>query len=91
MSVKVVWAHSQRPSLTPAPARPDGMETFYYIVFAFFLAATGLLEMKNRATAAAAEKSAEKGSALFNAFKNNYLLVYSLMMGAPSVPPSACL
>jgi hypothetical protein len=57
------------------------MESFYWVVFAFFLVATGFLELKNRAAAAAAEKGQEKGSALFNAFKNNYLLVYSLMMG----------
>jgi hypothetical protein len=62
------------------------MESFYWTVFAFFLVATGFLEMKNRAAAAAAEKGQERGSALFNAFKNNYLLVYSLMMGTRAPP-----
>lgn len=65
------------------------MESFYWTVFAFFLVATGFLEMKNRAAAAAAEKGQEKGSALFNAFKNNYLLVYSLMMGTRTPPLDA--
>ncbi|KAM0934639.1 putative molybdate-anion transporter, MFS transporter superfamily [Dioscorea sansibarensis] len=50
------------------------MEVFYYMVFGFLALIVALLELSKTAKDRVATSSA------FNSFKNNYLLVYSLMM-----------
>lgn len=63
------------------------MDHFYYIVFAVLLILTVALEIKKGGpgssdASAGAKPGADKMFGLFSAFRNNYLLVYSLMMGA---------
>ncbi|KAJ0968424.1 hypothetical protein J5N97_025341 [Dioscorea zingiberensis] len=50
------------------------MEVFYYLVFGFLSLIVALLELSKTAKDRVATSSA------FNSFKNNYLVVYSLMM-----------
>ncbi|KAK9144043.1 hypothetical protein Syun_013443 [Stephania yunnanensis] len=58
------------------------MELFYWAVFGgLSLVVAGLELSKN-------SKDRITTSAAFNAFKNNYVLVYSLMMGNPPTPPT---
>jgi hypothetical protein len=51
------------------------MEMFYYLVFGGLGAVVAALELSK------SSKDRTNTSAPFNSFKNNYLLVYSLMMG----------
>jgi MFS transporter, MFS domain-containing protein family, molybdate-anion transporter len=51
------------------------MEIFYYIVFGILSAVVALLELGRSSKDRVATSSA------FTSFKNNYLVVYSLMMG----------
>ncbi|RRT52952.1 hypothetical protein B296_00044736 [Ensete ventricosum] len=57
------------------------MEAFYWLLFGGLAAVVAALEMSKTNRDRAATSSA------FNSFKNNYLLVYSLMMGAYTPPP----
>ncbi|KAK8934524.1 hypothetical protein KSP39_PZI014926 [Platanthera zijinensis] len=50
------------------------MELFYYLLFAGLSAVVALVELSKTS------KDRVAGSAAFNSFKNNYLVVYSLMM-----------
>ena len=56
-------------------ARSKSMETFYWAVFGGLLAAVIALQISNRSAAKLQTSDA------FKAFKNNYLVVYCLMMG----------
>eukprot|EP00959_Pyramimonas_sp_CCMP1952_P397843 8335871-Pyramimonas_sp.AAC.1 len=60
------------------------MDHFYYYVFAAMLAMTVGVELKKTQDAKSkdAKGSPDKMSNVFYAFRNNYLVVYSLMMGA---------
>lgn len=61
------------------------MEMYYYVVFGVLMLVLGALELSKSSKDRVATTSA------FTAFKNNYLVVYSLMMGMPlSLPPSVC-
>ncbi len=51
------------------------MEAYYYLVFGVLVAVLAALEFSK------SSKDRITTSAAFNAFKNNYLVVYSLMMG----------
>lgn len=51
------------------------MEAYYYLVFGVLVAVLAALEFSK------SSKDRISTSAAFNAFKNNYLVVYSLMMG----------
>ena len=51
------------------------MEMFYYLVFGTLAAVVGAVELSK------SNKDRINTSQPFNSFKNNYLLVYSLMMG----------
>lgn len=51
------------------------MEIFYYMVFGGLSAVVAALELSK------SNKDRVNTSSAFNSFKNNYLLVYSLMMG----------
>jgi hypothetical protein len=51
------------------------MEMFYYLVFGGLGAVVAALELSKTS------KDRTNTSSAFNSFKNNYLLVYSLMMG----------
>lgn len=53
------------------------METFYVLLFGVAAVCAAGLEYGNRLSRGAAQAT----SADFSKFKNNYLLVYSLMMG----------
>ena len=55
------------------------MEFFYYLVFGGFGAVVLVLELSKT------NKDRINTSTAFNSFKNNYLVVYSLMMGNLSV------
>ena len=57
------------------------MEVFYYLVFGCLGAVVAALELSKN------NKDRINTSPAFNSFKNNYLLVYSLMMGEHSIPP----
>lgn len=54
------------------------MEGFYWLLFGGLAAVVAALELSKTARDRAVTSTA------FNSFKNNYLLVYSLMMGKPS-------
>lgn len=56
------------------------MEPFYLITFLVLAACTAVLEAK-KASGTPKAYSSDKG---FLTFRNNYILVYSLMMGAHS-------
>lgn len=51
------------------------MEVFYYLVFGALGAVVAALELSK------GNKDRVNTTTAFNSFKNNYLLVYSLMMG----------
>lgn len=51
------------------------MESFYFVVFACLAAVVSVMELSK------SDKDRVNTSSAFNAFKNNYLVVYSLMMG----------
>lgn len=51
------------------------MEVFYYMVFGTLGAVVAALELSKN------NKDRISTTSAFNSFKNNYLLVYSLMMG----------
>lgn len=51
------------------------MELFYYVVFGAMAAVVAVLELGK------SNKDRITTSQAFNSFKNNYILVYSLMMG----------
>lgn len=51
------------------------MEVFFYMVFGSLAAIVTVLELSK------SNKDRVNTSSAFNSFKNNYLLVYSLMMG----------
>lgn len=51
------------------------MELFYYMVFGVLAAVVAVLEFSKN------NKDRINTSSAFNSFKNNYVLVYSLMMG----------
>lgn len=51
------------------------MELFYFFLFGALSAVVAALELSKR------NKDRITTSSAFNAFKNNYLLIYSLMMG----------
>lgn len=51
------------------------MEVFYYVVFGVLGLVVAALELSKN------NKDRINTSSAFNSFKNNYLLVYSLMMG----------
>lgn len=51
------------------------MELFYYMVFGALAAVVAALELSKT------NKDRINTSSVFESFKNNYLLVYSLMMG----------
>lgn len=51
------------------------MEIFYFVVFAGLAAVVAALELSK------SSRDRINSSSAFNAFKNNYLVVYSLMMG----------
>jgi hypothetical protein len=72
------------PTRSPRLAGPPEMEVFYYLVFGALSAVVAGLELGKSGKDRVATPTA------FNAFKNNYVLVYSLMMcTAPtSLPPS---
>ena len=53
------------------------MELFYYMVFGFLGAVVAAVELSK------SNKDRINTPQAFNSFKNNYLLVYSLMMGKP--------
>lgn len=57
------------------------MEAFYTALFAAMAAVAAALEMTRSKDAAS-----ESGSREFVRFRNNYVLVYALMMGAPMWP-----
>ncbi|KAI7995629.1 Molybdate-anion transporter [Camellia lanceoleosa] len=57
------------------------MELFYYLVFGGFGAVVAALELSKTS------KDRINTSTSFNAFKNNYLVVYSLMMGSICLLP----
>ncbi|KAK8946825.1 hypothetical protein KSP39_PZI007357 [Platanthera zijinensis] len=50
------------------------MELVYYLLFSGLLAVVALLELSKN------NKDRVATSAAFNSFKNNYLVIYSLMM-----------
>lgn len=52
------------------------MEFFYYVVFGALAAVVAALELGGKSN-----KDRITTSQAFNSFKNNYILVYSLMMG----------
>lgn len=54
------------------------MEPFYTVVFGVLAAVAAVLELTKSKDSAADTSSKE-----FTRFKNNYVLVYALMMGAP--------
>lgn len=54
------------------------MEIFYVLVFGVLAVAAGVLEFTKPA------ETFQIGSADFLKFRNNYVLVYSLMMGKPT-------
>ncbi|RRT82146.1 hypothetical protein B296_00019575 [Ensete ventricosum] len=56
------------------------MEVFYYLVFGGLAAVAAVMELSKTSKDRIATSSA------FNAFKNNYCLVYSLMMGSFTLP-----
>lgn len=56
------------------------MELFYYLVFGGLSAVVAVLELTKTS------KDQVATSPAFNAFKNNYLVVYSLMMGSTLLP-----
>jgi hypothetical protein len=58
------------------------MEVYYYLVFGVLVAVLAGLEFSK------SSKDRISTSPAFNAFKNNYLVVYSLMMGNVLAPPS---
>lgn len=51
------------------------MELFYYVVFGVLSAIVAVFELSKN------NKDRISTSLSFNSFKNNYLVVYSLMMG----------
>ena len=51
------------------------MEVFYFLVFGGLAAVVAALEFSK------SSRDRVNTTSAFNAFKNNYLLVYSLMMG----------
>lgn len=53
------------------------MEVFYYLVFGVMAAVVAALELSKT------NKDRINTSSSFNSFKNNYLLVFSIMMGTP--------
>lgn len=55
------------------------MELFYYLVFGGLAAVVAVLELSKN------NKDRIVTSQPFNSFKNNYLLVYSLMMGTNQI------
>jgi len=59
------------------------MEAFYYLVFGALTAVVAALELGKSG------KDRVATSPAFNSFKNNYILVYSLMMCTPPllIPP----
>jgi membrane protein insertase Oxa1/YidC/SpoIIIJ len=66
------------------------MEIFYYLVFGVLGLVVAALELSKN------NKDRINTSSAFNSFKNNYLLVYSLMMGTMAFPslfifPFVCL
>lgn len=56
------------------------MDAFYYSVFGGLAAVVAAMELSKTSRDRVATSSP------FNAFKNNYLLVYSLMMGSLASP-----
>lgn len=52
------------------------MELFYYVLFGAMAAVVAVLELGGKTN-----KDRITTSQAFNSFKNNYILVYSLMMG----------
>lgn len=56
------------------------MEVFYYLVFGVLGLVVAALELSKN------NKDRINTSSAFNSFKNNYLLVYSLMMGTNALP-----
>ncbi len=60
----------------------SSMEVYYYLVFGVLVAVLAGLEFSK------SSKDRISTSPAFNAFKNNYLVVYSLMMGNVLAPPS---
>ncbi|GKU89030.1 hypothetical protein SLEP1_g3224 [Rubroshorea leprosula] len=56
------------------------MELFYVVVFGGLAAVVATLELSKTS------KDRINTSPAFNSFKNNYLVVYSLMMGTDSNP-----
>lgn len=61
-----------------ARARPSTMEVFYTFIFGAWTAMAATLELTRSKDCAV-----ESGSKDFMRFRNNYVLVYALMMGAP--------
>jgi Sugar-tranasporters, 12 TM len=57
------------------------MEVFYYLVFGGLAAVVATLELSKTS------KDRVNTTSAFNSFKNNYLVVYSLMMGSPHCSP----
>ena len=60
------------------------MEPFYTVVFGVLAAVAAVLELTK-----SKESAADTSSKEFSRFKNNYVLVYALMMGAPLSTPMA--
>lgn len=56
------------------------MEVFYFLVFGALSAVVAVIELSKN------NKDRVNTTTAFNSFKNNYLLVYSLMMGKNSNP-----
>lgn len=61
------------------------MELFYYLVFGGLAVVVAAMELSK------SNKDRFNTSSSFNSFKNNYLVVYSLMMGKSHLPISCCL
>ena len=69
-----------------ARARSSTMEVFYTFIFGAWTALAAALELTRSKDCAV-----ESGSKDFMRFRNNYVLVYALMMGAPFAAKSVCL
>ena len=55
------------------------MEVFYTFIFGAMAALAAILELTK-----SKDSAVESGSREFTRFRNNYVLVYALMMGAPA-------